>query len=167
MPAQLTTVWLGNRITAALLREANAKAPFETGGVLLGWRSSEHICVTNIVGPGPNARHDRTSFDPDSGWQAEQIAQLYADSGRRLSYLGDWHTHPGVSPDPSPLDRRTLRAISRHPPARCTQPVMVILGQSHLDEWVASSHSVVRHRLSRILHVTQLPLRTDEQLMGF
>lgn len=139
----------------------------ETGGVLLGWRSPGHICVTNMVGPGPAARHDKASFDPDAEWQATQIAQLYAESGRRLSYLGDWHTHPGATPNPSARDRQTLRTIARHPPARCPQPVMVILGQPRPDQWVAASHSVVRDRFLSTLRVTRLPLRVDEELEGF
>ncbi|MHA7146475.1 Mov34/MPN/PAD-1 family protein [Arthrobacter sp. TmT3-37] len=164
MRTPLTTAWLGKGILERLFHEAAEFAPLETGGVLLGWRSPGHICVTRIVGPGPGARHHKMSFDPDTKWQAEQIAQLYADSGRRLSYLGDWHTHPGATPNPSARDRQTLRTIARHPPARCPQPLMVIIGQPHSDQWEASGHSVTRDRFLKTLKVTSLPLHTNEEL---
>lgn len=167
VPSPLTTIYLGRGIVAALLTEATRCVPLETGGILLGWRTSEHICVTSIVGPGPAACHSRTSFNPDAKWQSEQIAQLYAESNRRLAYLGDWHTHPGAAPNPSARDQQTLRAISRHPPARCPQPVMVILGQPQTDEWMAAGHSIARDRHRGKLHLTSLPLQVDEDLQGF
>lgn len=163
----MTTLWLGKGVTATLLREAGRSAPLETGGVLLGWRSSNHICVTTIVGPGPEAHHDKTSFDPDSEWQAAQIAQLYAASGRRLSYLGDWHTHPGATPTPSTRDHRTLRAIARHTPARCPEPIMVILGQPHANQWVTAGYSIIRTRFLRSRRIIDLPPYIDEEQDGF
>jgi integrative and conjugative element protein (TIGR02256 family) len=163
----LTIIWLGRGIGAALLMEAARCAPLETGGVLLGWRTTKHICVTNIIGPGPAARHSSTSFNPDAKWQTEQIARLYAVSARRLAYLGDWHTHPGAAPTTSARDRETLQAICQHAPARCPQPIMVILGQPQTDEWVAAGHSVTRDPDRGTLHLTILPLKMDEDLQGF
>lgn len=162
LPSQLTNVWLGNGIAASLLREAVEHAPLETGGVLLGWRSGEHICVTNVVGPGPSALHGKTSFVPDAEWQSQQIARLYAASGRRLAYLGDWHTHPGASTTPSARDRQTLLTIAQHPPARCPQPIMVIIGQPSTDQWVASAHSIAQGKICGTLQVAKLSLQIDE-----
>ncbi|UKA54509.1 Mov34/MPN/PAD-1 family protein [Arthrobacter sp. FW305-BF8] len=93
--------------------------------------SPGHTCVTNEVGPGPGASHNKASFNPDADWQSHQIARLYADSGRRLAYLGDWHTHPGAFPTPGARDLETLQAIARHSPARCPEPIMVIIGQPY------------------------------------
>lgn len=107
---------------------AAAFFPLETGGVLVGYVGSRAIEVTGIVGPGPNARHAPTRFSPDAVWQAERIAELYAESGRRLSYLGDWHSHPKGTPAASQRDRATLRHIAAYPDARCPDPLMLILG---------------------------------------
>lgn len=136
----MTTVWLGAGVEQTLLQEATSKAPTETGGVLLGWISGENICVTNVLGPGPDALHEPKSFEPDSAWQQERIALLYERSGRRLLYLGDWHTHPDGKPEPSEQDRRTLQTIAQTASARCPNPVMLILGQPIGSQWVASSH---------------------------
>lgn len=100
----------------------------ETGGVLLGWRDALDIVVEHVIGAGPEADHQRSSFQPDAGWQEARIAELYERSGRQLDYLGDWHTHPGGTPHPSRRDERTLRHIASSPEARCPEPVMVIMG---------------------------------------
>lgn len=94
----------------------------------MGYQVATRLTITDVIGPGPAAKHERFAFTPDTQWQVERIAELYARSGRRLSYLGDWHTHPLGRPTPSHRDRETLRTISRYPDARCPQPLMLILG---------------------------------------
>lgn len=108
--------------------EATRRGGLETGGVLLGWRERDDVVVTHVVGPGPLASHEAKAFSPDSEWQAAQIAELYEASGRRLAYLGDWHTHPVGVARPSRRDEATLVRIASTRSARCPDPVMVILG---------------------------------------
>ena len=160
----MTIIWLGNGIAHELLYQAEQWTPLETGGVLLGWRSPGHVCVTNIIGPGPAAHHTGTSFRPDAVWQAEQIAQLYAASGRRLAYLGDWHTHPGATPVPSPRDVQTLDSIARHPSARCPQPIMIIIGQPHTAQWVVEAHAIAGNWSSGKKVVCNLPVKSDPKI---
>ncbi|WP_090587609.1 Mov34/MPN/PAD-1 family protein [Arthrobacter subterraneus] len=161
------TIWIGRNVLDDLLEEAARCAPLETGGVLLGWRTEDAVCITNMVGPGPDARHARDSFSPDATWQSDQIALLYARSGRRLAYLGDWHTHPGAVPVPSSRDRGTLRAIARHVPARCPEPIMIILGQPRDEKWVVAGHTIRRDWWARSLRTLQVPLRTATDLEGW
>lgn len=124
-PARL---WVNDDLWRELLVHADGAHPNETGGVLLGWRDRADTVVTHLLGPGPNAWHGKTWFHPDGQWQASRIAELYEQSGRRLSYLGDWHTHPDGVPTPSRQDRATLARISRTAEARCPSPLMLILG---------------------------------------
>lgn len=128
------TLWCESGPWQEMVAEASDRGLRETGGVLLGWRNGADVVVSHVVGPGPNAQHRRTAFHPDSAWQAARIGELYEESGRRLEYLGDWHTHPGGRPWPSRRDERTLRHIAGSAEARCPDPVMVILGSSRADE---------------------------------
>jgi integrative and conjugative element protein (TIGR02256 family) len=128
-------VWWERQSLEKAIAEAERTFPQETGGVLLGWRAnSREVVVVEVVGPGPNADHRARSFRPDAAWQQEQINDTYASSGRRITYLGDWHTHPAGSPSLSPRDIRTLRRIARHNDARAPQPVMAVLGGGD-PEW--------------------------------
>jgi integrative and conjugative element protein (TIGR02256 family) len=88
------------------------------------------VWVEEIVGPGPDAMHSRSEFLPDAAYQQAQIAAAYERAGRRTSYLGDWHTHPGQRVYMSRRDRRTLRSIARCEPACQPRPVMAILGSA-------------------------------------
>ena len=131
------TLWCEPVPWKEMVTEASRHGLRETGGVLLGWRSGVDVVVSHVVGPGPGAHHERTTFHPDSAWQAERIVELYELSGRRLEYLGDWHTHPGGRPWPSRRDERTLRHIAAASEARCPDPIMVILGTGAADDAAA------------------------------
>jgi integrative and conjugative element protein (TIGR02256 family) len=37
----------------------------------------------------------------------------WRDSGRTVTFVGEWHTHPEAVPSPSSLDRNTWRGIAR------------------------------------------------------
>lgn len=149
-------VFLPETVMDELEREAERTYPSETGGVLLGFRDRDNeklVQVVGQIGPGPGALHAPDRFDPDSRWQEDQIAQIYEQSGRIATYLGDWHSHPGGSPKPSKLDRSTARRIARHRQARAPNPLMVILGGCP-GSWTAAGHCAGRWRL----RVTPIPV---------
>lgn len=137
------TVWLPEEVAAACRAEASRTFPFESGGTFMGYNADDDtVVITALIGPGPNASHGRFHFEPDQQWQLGEIAHLYAQSGRRETYVGDWHSHPNArSGDVSDVDRRVLKAIIKTPAARCRQPLMALLyGDSarwQLDMWRA------------------------------
>jgi integrative and conjugative element protein (TIGR02256 family) len=111
-----------------MTREALQHRPLETGGLLLGYRSTtREVVITQVLGAGPNAERTAARFVPDHNWQEQQLAAAYERAERRLAYLGDWHSHPRGSTRLSRLDRQTLQTISRHSAARCPVPVMAII----------------------------------------
>lgn len=119
---------LARGVLALCRAEADRCYPLETGGVLMGFWRRHLAVVTQVIGPGPNARHERWSFEPDQEWQLGAIAAHYARSGRRETYLGDWHTHPDArNGNLSRMDRGVLRKVISTPSARAPTPVMMIL----------------------------------------
>jgi integrative and conjugative element protein (TIGR02256 family) len=152
--------WILDSPCSYMLSEAHRVLPLETGGVLLGYWSEDHMAavVTNAVGPGPQAQHDYCSFIPDYDYHCAEIARIYEASGRRYTYLGDWHTHPGGSPRLSRRDRLTLRRIARHEPARVRTPLMLVVFGN--DEWRMQSwcyFSRGRFRRSRFVPIPTVP----------
>jgi integrative and conjugative element protein (TIGR02256 family) len=124
-------------VSQRLLTEADRAFPGETGGVLMGyWAEADNeVVITNAIGPGPKAAHYKKSFIPDSEYQESEIARIYRDSNRLLTYLGDWHTHPSGSSSLSFRDKRTLYRIVTCPDARCPVPLMAVMGGGE-DEWL-------------------------------
>lgn len=126
----MTRVWLPHDALDQAVSDARDMTPDETGGVLLGYWAREHTeaVITSIVGPGPRAEHRSDGFRPDPEFHEDAISHAYRESAGRVTYLGDWHSHPTGLPVPSEKDRRVLRRIAREPAARAPRPLMLILG---------------------------------------
>jgi integrative and conjugative element protein (TIGR02256 family) len=123
------TLWLNLTALDGMIVEADRAAPHETGGMLLGWENDKRneIVVAMIVGPGPNALHTPTAFQPDAEWQQERLDAEYERSAGRVTYLGDWHVHPRGGFGMSRRDRRTMAKTARHADARCPYPLMGLI----------------------------------------
>jgi len=132
-PDRLQVAWVSARVLSETWHAASLVAPLETGGVLMGYVQGSDAIVTTWIGPGPQARHGQSYFEPDYEFQEDEIARIYQGSGRVTTYLGDWHSHPGGSLALSGTDRQTLRRISNHSKARAKQPLMMILAGR--DPW--------------------------------
>jgi integrative and conjugative element protein (TIGR02256 family) len=83
----------------------------ETGGVLLGWLENEIIVVAKATDSGPNAIHEKIYFRADSNYIDMVIDMEHANSNGKLSYVGEWHTHPQMNPKPSQIDLNSLDEI--------------------------------------------------------
>jgi integrative and conjugative element protein (TIGR02256 family) len=103
-------LWVHADVVAQLL--SLPPAPWEVGGWLLGyWTGDETaLVVTHATPPGPrgtpfgvriSGRGHRARFD--AAWEA---------SGGHVTFLGDWHTHPGGAPLPSERDRSALELLA-------------------------------------------------------
>ena len=124
-------LWIPRRQLEQMETLASEKYPLETGGVLIGYTgglAGTEVVIVAVTGPGPNAQHTETSFEPDHEYQAQKIARIYRASKGVNTYLGDWHSHPNSPADLSRRDKKTLKHIAGHAPARMARPVMAILG---------------------------------------
>lgn len=125
---------------ATVLDSCSRAADSETGGILIGHYSDLLDCaiVTRATGPG---RHCRAG-----GWWFERSARglrgLLARHWRKGLgyYLGEWHYHPGASPQPSGADDATMRRIAADPASHCLQPVLLIIGGAIPGSWTPSAH---------------------------
>lgn len=124
--------WCDRRALDALVAEARRWPVRETGGALLGWREEGHVVIAMILGPGPNAKHGFSSFEPDGPWQVEEGKRIYYESGRTISYIGEWHTHPRGGLRPSRQDRKTARQIANDPDFRTPHLLYAIAGKRRL-----------------------------------
>lgn len=86
----------------------------EAGGILLGMRRGEHIHVTQLTSPGPEDRRSRTAFHRARKSHQEHALRQWRESGGLMDYLGEWHTHPEIEPNPSATDLREWRTLLRN-----------------------------------------------------
>ncbi len=101
----------------------------ETGGILIGrYEGDGNTAVVTVA--------STRSTDSSSGraWFQRGVVGLKELLRTRWTrgeyYLGEWHSHPGGSPDPSGPDLREMRAVSRDVSYRCPRPILIIAGIS-------------------------------------
>jgi integrative and conjugative element protein (TIGR02256 family) len=119
-------IFIGEAVRVTMRREASRFRLRETGGILLGYRSGSDIVVTGATGPGPNARHQRNSFEPDGSYCQSQLTAAYQSTGGVISYLGEWHTHPCAGTSPSRQDLRSMLTIANDPEYHQPEPALCI-----------------------------------------
>ncbi len=116
----------------------------EVGGQLFGTFAGGIIRVTLATGPRSKDKKRRFLFIPSRVRERREITVCFMNG---LHYLGDWHTHPEVSPRPSNIDLNSMRDCftkSRHEHRAF---VMVIVGNgSGKDDWLwISLHDANEH----------------------
>lgn len=85
------------------------RASREAGGILLGEVSETAVLVSRVTAPSSRDRRSRFGFVRD-----RKVAQVIVDhehlnSEGRVTYIGEWHTHPERSAEPSAVDERMIR----------------------------------------------------------
>lgn len=141
-------VWINRNVLDRIKLEAAVKSPLETGGVLAGFISVDDndVVITEMIGPGPKAKHRKWSFTPDYTYHREEIGKIFDKSDGLITYLGDWHTHPNALACMSCRDRIALRNIAEFPFNYVDRPIMLVLGGNDAtgDEWVPRAWRIQR-----------------------
>ena len=122
----------------------------EAGGILLGEVSSDAVLVCRASVPSEHDRRTRFGFVRRRGPAQAVVDREHLDSGGRITYLGEWHTHPAAVAAPSRQDRRMVRSQWRDNVVPAGFLMMVILGTEvdyvgvfDGEELISSSASLV------------------------
>lgn len=127
--------WVASSVLVAINKLAVEKFPLETGGLLMGYIAANgDYVISNVIGPGPNAMHLEQSFIPDNEYQQANLEDIFLSSKGKVTYLGDWHTHPNGVPILSRTDKETLRQIALTSTSRIAHPLMLVMAISN-ENW--------------------------------
>jgi len=80
-----------------MLTLLKAKAPLETGGVLLGtvFLFARKVVVTGMLPAPPDSLEERHLFVLGTEGLEQEIKQVEKNTNGKVTYLGTWHSHPG------------------------------------------------------------------------
>lgn len=98
-------------VIEGLSNAARTALPYETGGLLIGWRDGEDVLVHGWLQLGtPNPRTNR--FEINSKRATKVLKKHLRTKATPLEgYVGAWHTHPSIAP-PSGTDIKTFGAAA-------------------------------------------------------
>jgi integrative and conjugative element protein (TIGR02256 family) len=104
-------IYISHDCTYRLSELIQQKKPYETGGILVGTRTAEHIFILAVVDAGPKSLEKRTMFKKDFSYAKSELARLHTESQGKWGYLGEWHSHPDGSLMPSSVDVKSMNDI--------------------------------------------------------
>lgn len=106
----------------------------EAGGILLGSYRDPHIEVVFATLPGPDDIRRPFSFIRKCASHKREALKQWNESDKSITYIGEWHTHPQLIPQPSRTDYKNwLKYLP------CCDTVLCIQGTTEL--WVGESSS--------------------------
>lgn len=113
---------------------------YEAGGLLLGYRRFPHIHVSYLTTPQSRDARNRYKFHRKDLKHQELTERLWNSSGKKIDYLGEWHTHPEIRPTPSPVDLGEWARISKE---RKSALVFVIASSSEYDSFYCALQGTI------------------------
>lgn len=101
--------------------------PWEVGGWLLGYWSEDlaTVMLTQATPPGPRG----SAFGVTIGGKGhkEKFEEAWGASDGLITFVGDWHTHPGGPTVPSRQDQRAMRQLAEDDDYGTPVPVIAIV----------------------------------------
>jgi len=100
-------------ITMLAQQVSECSGHLESGGILIGSYRGPHLEISGYTLPGNNDLRLPYKFVKQDSAHQQSAFRAWYSSGRKDTYIGEWHTHPVGMPEPSTTDTRSWRAIVR------------------------------------------------------
>jgi len=145
------SVTVRKRCLMHMLSKAREHQPVEIGSSLYGCYSSDgrRAVVLGTTPVPPDSQSSACSFVRGVRGLAEFFRDLFTRSRGRRHYVGEWHSHPNVSPQPSALDWARQRELSADHSMQCPECILIVLGGDleHHSQLGVYVHSHERGRI--------------------
>ena len=92
--------------------QAKCQSRSESGGILVGAYRGPHLEISSFTAPGPKDLRQPYSFVKQDTSHQRSATKVWKRSGGKDTYVGEWHTHPFGSPEPSMIDKQGWRDIT-------------------------------------------------------
>jgi integrative and conjugative element protein (TIGR02256 family) len=107
----------------------------ESGGIVLGQITGDVIYINRASTPNIFDKSSRYRFERDKNAAQIIVNYEYNNSDRKISYLGEWHTHPENTPTPSGQDRKMIK--DQYSSSKLNEPFLLMIIQGIENLYVA------------------------------
>jgi len=138
-PESPITVQIPATCLEAMYDRCQKEHPCETGGILAGTdRLDGPALVVNARDPPRDSIQEPTRFLRGTDKVEEWLKDARESTG--IDYLGEWHYHPGASPDISRDDRTAMNDIANDDGYDCPHPLLFIVGQDEEGQFSINAY---------------------------
>ena len=124
-------IFIEDNVYKKLLMIQKESCQFETGGIIIGYYDEEcrNAVITECTNPPEDSTATRNCFFREIKGLKSLLKKKWNE--KREYYLGEWHLHPGTSPDPSKTDISQMKKIEHDPKFNCREPILLVLGEKY------------------------------------
>lgn len=123
-------LWIAPALVEQML--ALPARPYEIGGWLLGYWTADRSSVAVTAGTPPGRRGTPFGITIDGRHHRRRFDEAWQGSGGLVTFVGDWHSHPGGPSVPSRRDERAARLVAVDPDFGTPQPILAIVSLPRL-----------------------------------
>jgi len=130
------TVWWDASIEEYISRLRIDALPNETGGILLGFVDQKVKTISLVLArcAPENSTSTPTKFVRGTLGVEHDIEECHRRTGRIVSYIGEWHSHPnGCSAEPSSDDHQQLEYVADVMARDGTPAIVMIVSDSSIS----------------------------------
>ncbi len=126
-PSAPYTVTLEAEALSNMVSDCVQAGKHETGGILIGKYSSDGriALISEITSHPKDSISSSITFLRGIVGLKELLTARWSEG---FHYVGEWHYHPGGSPEPSGTDMHAMRSIAENSKYSCREPILVIVG---------------------------------------
>ena len=125
MADELPTLFVHRRVLQRLL--AVEQRPWEVGGWLLGWWAEDRASLFVTHATPPASRGTPFGVTISGHGHRPFFDEAWDRSQGHVTFLGDWHTHPGGPAIPSRRDRAAAASLAEDPDFGTPEPLLAIV----------------------------------------
>lgn len=105
-----TTLSIEDNAIKIMMKYCQKKGMNESGGILLGKARNDYseFIITDVSEPCIKDKSGKFYFIRNKEKAQIIINKKWKQTNGEINYLGEWHTHPELIPNPSFIDRRLL-----------------------------------------------------------
>ena len=136
---QIKDIVFSEEVLRTFNDEIEKYGELESGGVLIGYVEKSTMYIDKASDGGPNAIHECMYFRADPLYVDMYIDMEIANSSSKYRYIGEWHTHSQVFPEPSDVDLNSIKEIAE---SSSDFSVLLIIGTSNFKLKKICDHSI-------------------------
>ena len=119
---------------------------YEIGGVLLGKRIKEDMLITNIIFNVDIKKLSRNKYTRNILGMKDIMIDIIEKSNYEVDYIGEWHTHIGISTMFSSIDRNAMTELNEDFP----ELVLLIKGKVDISTFLFSHRNIKKLKIEVI-----------------
>ncbi len=128
---RIRRVRISSRVLKVFRKYEQKDEEFESGGILLGNVYDEYDSIIRITLPNQLDTREFNFFNRSKIPAQLQINKSWKRSKGYLIYLGEWHTHNVINPQPSTVDIKMIEKTFKETNMEISFLYLIIIGKEN------------------------------------